>query len=105
MTHRTEINDYEVSKWLEETKWPTHEQDIKAMGKIYDKWLSTSPRCKYTGSLDEDLLIKMTIDRMKELHPVQKDACIISSILIMQAANIARRDCSFQSHLHNSYLH
>ena len=37
MTHRTEINDYEVSKWLEETKWPTHEQDIKAMGKIYDK--------------------------------------------------------------------
>ena len=37
MTHRTEINDYEVCQWLEETEWPTHEQDIAAMGKIYNE--------------------------------------------------------------------
>lgn len=92
MTQRAEINDYEVSQWLAETKWPTYEQDIFAMGKIYDEWLSVSPRCKYTGSLDEDLLIKMTTKRMEELHPVYRDACIISSIFIIQAASIARRD-------------
>ena len=92
MTKRTEINDCEVSQWLEETHWPTHEQDIKEMGKIYDEWLFNSPRCKYTGSLDEDLLIKMTVERMKALHPVIRDAYVISSILIIQAANRARID-------------
>jgi len=92
MTHRTEVNDYEVSQWLDETEWPTHEQDIIAMGKIYDEWLCTSPQCKYTGSLDEDLLIKMINERIKELHPEHRDACIISSILVIQAASMARRD-------------
>ena len=92
MTKRTEVNDYEVSQWLEETHWPTHEQDIKEMGKIYDEWLCNSPRCQYTGSLDEDLLIKMTTERMNKLHPVHRDACVNSSMLIIQAAFMARRD-------------
>jgi len=92
MTHRTEIDDYEISQWLEETEWPTHEQDIIAIGKIYDEWLCTSPQCKYTGSLDEDLLIKMINERIKELHPDHRDAFIISSILTIQAAFMARRD-------------
>jgi hypothetical protein len=92
MTHRTETNDYEVSQWLEETEWPTHEQDVMAMGKIYDEWLCISPRCKYTGTLDEDLLIKMIIERMRALHPVHQDACIISSMLIIQAAFMAKKD-------------
>ena len=60
MTHRTEIDDYEVSLWLEETHWPTHERDVMEMVKIYDEWLCVSPRSNYNGSLDEDLLIKMT---------------------------------------------
>jgi hypothetical protein len=92
MTHRAEYDDYEVSQWLEQTRWPTHEQDIEEMVQIYEEWLCISPRCRYSGSLDEDLLIKMTFQRMKELHPVHRDACVISSMLIIQAAFMARRN-------------
>jgi len=86
-----EISDYEVSTWLEETGWPTHEKDILEMVKIYHEWESSSPRCRFTGTLDEDALIKTTIDRMKILHPSHRDALVFNSILLVQAAFMAKR--------------
>lgn len=86
-----EVSGYEVSTWLEETGWPTHESDILEMVTIYHEWESSSPRCRLTGTLDEDELIKATIDRMKTIHPDHRDALVISSMLLVQAAFMAKR--------------
>lgn len=93
MTNRTTTYDYDTSRWIQETGWPTHKQDITEAVSIYTEWKEISPRCPFTGALDDDQLIEMIIKKMKQLHPhSDKDAYVISSILIIQAASFARRE-------------
>lgn len=90
-TENFDINDYEVSRWLEETHWPSRESDIQEMIMIYEWWLQTSPRCPQTNTLDEELLVQMTLSRMRQIHTSHRDACVITALLIMQTAFMAKR--------------
>lgn len=82
--------NYEVVQWLSETSWPTREQDISEMVFIYDEWKRTSPRCPQSGGLDEELLVQMTLARMRHIHPSKRDACVIAALLILQTAFVAK---------------
>ena len=88
----TDNNDYEVSRWLEETEWPTREDDINEMVEIYQQWQQTSPRCMKTGALNEELLVQMTIKRMRQIHQNKRDASIITALLILQTAYVAKSE-------------
>ena len=87
-----EADDYEVSQWLEKTHWPTRETDIDEMVMIYHQWQQTTVRSTQTGELDEELLVQMTLKRMRHIHPNQRDACVITALLILQTAFVARNE-------------
>ncbi|UZE96930.1 hypothetical protein [Alkalimarinus alittae] len=91
--------NYEVTQWLTETSWPTRQQDVNEMVYIYDEWKRTSPRCPDTGELDEELLIQMTLSRMRHIHPSQRDACVITALLVMQTAFVAKFEGVFAPNL------
>jgi len=87
-----EVEDYEVSNWLEETHWPTRENDIDEMVLIYHQWQQSTARCSQTGELDEERLVQMTLKRMRHIHPNRRDACVITALLILQTAFVARSE-------------
>ncbi|UZE96945.1 hypothetical protein [Alkalimarinus alittae] len=81
----------DVGEWLEETGWPTYDSDMEQLLFLYHDWIMTSPR-KHNPfySLDADILIDKTIRRMKHIHPNPRDADVISSLLILRMAQLAR---------------
>jgi len=87
-----EIEDYEVSQWLEETHWPSRETDIDEMVLIYHQWQQTTARHGQTGELDEERLVQMTLQRMRHIHPNRRDACVITALLILQTAFLAKSE-------------
>jgi len=99
-----EVEDYEVSNWLEETHWPSRETDIDEMVLIYHQWQQTTARSGQTRELDEEHLIQMTLKRMRHIHPNPRDACVITALLILQTAFVARSEGVYSPSL-TSRLH
>lgn len=85
-------DDYEVSSWLEETEWPTRENDVNEMVNIYHQWQQTLPRCMETYALNIELLVQMTLKRMRHIRPNERDASIITALLILQTAYVAKQE-------------
>lgn len=86
-----DLGDYEVTAWLRETGWPTMENDIHEMIHIYHEWQQTKNMHK-DATYQEDILIQMISTRMRHIHPNSRDASVISAMLIIHAAYLARTD-------------
>jgi hypothetical protein len=90
-----DLGEYEVTVWLRETGWPTKEYDIDEMIRIYHEWQLTVNMSDETGAYNEEVLIQMIFSRIRHLHPNPRDACVITAMLILHAAYLARAEHVF----------
>lgn len=88
-----DVQDYEVTTWLEETGWPTMSSDLLTMHEVYAEWKMLSPRQRFSNVLYEDMLVSMISHRTKQKHKnSHRDASVITALLILSAANLAIRE-------------
>lgn len=75
---------------LKRNGWPSRTSDKALMEKVYDEWVAVSPVCKFTHTLDSDLLAEMLRNRMLETHSDESTANCLSALLLMDATIKAR---------------
>ena len=84
------MDDHNVEVWIQENGWPTENSDTIEMMCLYREWWELYPRSRITGIPNGDYLIEMITNRIRHLHPEsEKDAIIITTLLIIKAAHMA----------------
>lgn len=87
-----DLGEYEVSKWLCDTGWPTMVTDIDEMIHIYHEWQKTINMNRQGDAYREDILIQMISARMRHIHPDPRDASVITAMLILHATYLAKAE-------------
>ena len=82
--------EYNVESWLLRTG--CQQSDTDEMVRIFYKWLIESSCCPVTGQLDEDLLLNKLSNRIKAIHSDPADHLIITALLTIQMANLAKSE-------------